>query len=233
MPWRYPCRHKFPSKPSDRGWPQRKLRRCCRCWRQPSCSRPHPSLCWYTPEPETVRVRSRSDPRHACRAQALDVSSGRPTTVTKTIPLPDREGAEHRQRQDDETEIEPGPISHGILGQDEDVDDEPEADASPQGHADHVARRFPERPHVLDLWTCDTRGNDDENGDEKGPDRQSTKPDARRYFCVGVVSGLRRAHGASHPGQNARYRRIYTKIATRPWGRKRLGCADAAENIGI
>jgi hypothetical protein len=46
----------------------------------------------------------------------------------KAVPgpdLPDHDGAEQRQGQNGYTEIEPGSVGAGVLGQNEKVDDEP------------------------------------------------------------------------------------------------------------
>src|SRR5215467_5222018 len=108
--------------------------------------------------------------------------------------LPEHDGAEYRQRQDRKAEIEPRLIAAGVLGRNEQMNDEPQADGKPEQHADEVARRLVNRPNVLDLRPCNTRGDNDQYDDEGGAKRQPRQPHPLRRYWHPLLF-VRRYHG--------------------------------------
>jgi hypothetical protein len=88
------------------------------------------------------------------------------TAFLQTAFLPDDDGAKHRQRKDGEAEIHPSPIRTGVLGQPEQIDNEPGADANTHQHANKIAWRLIDRRKTLDLRACDTRGQYSQNDQE-------------------------------------------------------------------
>ena len=98
---------------------------------------------------------------------------------------PNDDCAERRQRQDDNSKVEPGSITAGILGHD--------ADRHPQNDPDEIARSLPKRRHVFELGARDSRGYNDEDGDENRSDRQSSEPDTPGYLSARIFRS-RRCH---------------------------------------
>src|ERR1700748_3777794 len=106
-----------------------------------------------------------------------------PRTALAGSVSPDGEGAEHRERKNDDAEMEPGAIAAGVLGKDEQMDGEPEANCKTDRDPRQVARRLVDRPDMLDLRAGDARRDEDQNGDENRSNGQAAKPDGPGHLA--------------------------------------------------
>src|SRR5690242_2522658 len=76
--------------------------------------------------------------------------------------------------------MEPGAKAAGVLGKDEQMYGEPEADRKTDRDPHEVARRLPDRPDVLHLRTGNACGDEDQEGDENRANGQAAEPDGPR-----------------------------------------------------
>jgi hypothetical protein len=124
-------------------------------------------------------------------------------------PLPDDEGAEDRQGQNGEAEIQPGPIRFCVLRQNEHVNPEPQAYRKTQRHSNEITWCLVNRPNTFVLRTGDARGDHNQDADEQCSKNHRCNPNAARWR-VFFFRGFLRVHDA--PAAFIRVRPLSIKL---------------------
>jgi len=107
---------------------------------------------------------------------------------------PHRDRAREGKRHERKTEIDPGPISLGILGKHEEMGDDPDAGDKAQGHPDQVSRGIEQGPHGLALRSSHPHRDDKQGTYEDGAKDNGCRAQSERH----VISPQRGVREALH-----------------------------------
>src|SRR5215831_14364207 len=93
---------------------------------------------------------------------------------------PEDEGDRRRERGDDKAEVDPGPISLGVLGKHEKMDHDPQTDRKSQRKPDEIAGGLVNGRKGLALGAAHAHGHDHERPDKHRTQSHSQYPQSQR-----------------------------------------------------
>src|SRR5215471_10289376 len=93
---------------------------------------------------------------------------------------PEDEGDRRRERGDDKAEVDPGPISLGVLGKHEKMDHDPQTDPKSQRKPDEIAGGLVNGRKGLALGASHAHGHDHERPDKQRTQSHTQYPQSQR-----------------------------------------------------
>src|SRR5260221_90843 len=107
----------------------------------------------------------RPAPRPSSRRRPA-ASSSRSTSISRGRASPHEDGERQREGSDNKTKVDPGPISFGIFGKHEEVEQDPQPDGDSQGEPDEVTGGLIGGPNAFVLRRADARNHHQQRPDE-------------------------------------------------------------------